>query len=170
MKKIIYNVLSRDVKIDTSHLWIVGLGIVICLGFFVNCAVAPFTSVCQPIDWEQLILAVSIVGGLGSARQVVLMRFKYLQNLQPLSEKEKATAEDILKERLWVPCIGWALVIGFAVNMLVIPFFHEVRLVEWSFLQTSIGIFLTISGAREVGIYSQQKGKHVQSQDKEPEE
>lgn len=153
--KIVFDFLLRDVKIKTSHLWMVGLGIVICLGFFVNCAVAPFVELCNPIDNEQLILAASIVAGLGTARQMVLMKFKYLSDLQPLSAKEKATAEEILKERLWVPCVGWALVIGFAVNMLIIPFFHEVRLVDWSFLQSSIGIFLTISGAREIGIYSQ---------------
>ena len=134
----------------------IGLGTVICLGFFVNCAVAPFVPLCNPIDNEQLILAASIVAGLGTARQVVLLKFKYLQNLQPFSENEKATAEEILKERLWVPCVGWALVIGFAVNMLVIPFFHDFRPVDWRFLQSSIGIFLTISGAREIGIYSQQ--------------
>lgn len=165
--KIIYDFLLRDVKIKTSHLWIVGLGLVICFGFFVNCAIAPFISICNPIDTEQLILAASIVAGLGSARQVALVKFKYLQDLSLDDEKgndkekenedEKVSAEDILKECLWVPCIGWALVIGFAVNMLVIPFFHDFRLVEWSFLQSSIAIFLTISGAREIGIYSQQR-------------
>ncbi|MBQ9271404.1 MAG: hypothetical protein IJ218_03975 [Alphaproteobacteria bacterium] len=158
--KIIYDFLLRDVKIKTSHLWMVGLGLVICLGFFVNCAVAPFMSECNPIDNEQLILAASIVAGLGTARQVVLLKFKYLADLQPFTEKEKATAEEILKERLWVPCVGWALVIGFAVNMLVVPFFHDFRLVDWSFLQSSIGIFLTISGAREIGIYSQ-RSEHI---------
>jgi hypothetical protein len=155
MKKI-FNFLRSDVQIKTSHIWVIGLGIVIGLGFFINCAVAPFIEICNPIDYEQLILAASIVAGLGSARQVVLAKFKYLQDLPPLSEKEQATAEEILKERLWVPAIGWCLVIGFAVNMLVLPFFHEFRMIDWSFLQSSIGIFLTISGAREIGVYSQQ--------------
>ncbi len=155
MKKI-FNFLRSDVQIKTSHIWVIGLGIVIGLGFFINCAVAPFVEICNPIDYEQLILAASIVAGLGSARQVVLAKFKYLQDLPPLSEKEQATAEEILKERLWVPAIGWCLVIGFAVNMLVLPFFHEFRMIDWSFLQSSIGIFLTISGAREIGVYSQQ--------------
>ena len=155
MKKI-FNFLRSDVQIKTSHIWVIGLGIVIGLGFFINCAVAPFIEICNPIDYEQLILAASIVAGLGSARQVVLAKFKYLQDLPPMSEKEQATAEEILKERLWVPAIGWCLVIGFAVNMLVLPFFHEFRMIDWSFLQSSIGIFLTISGAREIGVYSQQ--------------
>ena len=164
----IINFLRSDVKIHTSHLWMIGLGLVICLGFFINCAVAPFVPVCDPIDSEQLILAASIVAGLGTARQVVLMKFGYLKDLQPFSENEKATAEEILKERLWVPCVGWALVIGFAVNMLIVPFFHSFRPVEWSFLQSSIGTFLTISGAREIGIYSQQN-HGAKTTDEQPE-
>lgn len=161
--KIIVDFLRSDVKINTSHLWMVGLGLVICLGFFVNCAIAPFVELCDPIDSEQLILAASIVAGLGTARQVVLMKFKYLSDLKPFSSSdEEKTTEEILKERLWVPAVGWCLVIGFAVNMLIIPFFHEFRPVEWSFLQSSIGIFLTISGAREYGIYSRQSKKRSQ--------
>jgi len=156
MKKV-FDFLRSDVRIKTSHIWVIGLGIVIGLGFFINCAIAPFVEICEPIDNSQLILAASIVAGLGSARQVVLAKFKYLENLGPLSASDKATAEEILKERLWVPAIGWCLVIGFAVNMLVLPFFHNFRAVDWSFLQSSIGIFLTISGAREIGVYSQSK-------------
>ena len=167
MRKLVV-LLQKDVKIKTSHLWMIGLGIVIGLGFFINCAIAPFVEICEPIDYDQLILAASIIAGLGTARQVVLMRFKYLENLSPLSDKEQATAEEILKERLWVPAIGWCLVIGFAVNMLVLPFFHEFRAVDWAFLQSSIGIFLTISGAREIGVYSQQSGKRAKVA--EPEE
>ena len=70
-------------------------------------------------------------------------------------------AEVILREKLWAPCVGWALVCGFAVNMLIVPFFSEsVREVEWSFLQSSIAIFLTISGTREAGIYKKVDEAH----------
>jgi hypothetical protein len=169
MKKV-FDFLKSDVKIKTSHIWVIALGIVIGLGFFVNCAIAPFVEFCNPIDCNQLILAASIVAGLGSARQVVLAKFKYLQDLPPLSDKEQATAEEILKERLWVPAIGWCLVIGFAVNMLVLPFFHDFRAVDWSFLQSSIGIFLTISGAREIGVYSQQNNERRAKMARKPEE
>ncbi len=175
MKKI-FDFLRSDVKIKTSHLWMIGLGIIIGLGFFINCAIAPFVESCNPVDYNELILAASIVAGLGTARQVVLMRFKYLEGLLPMSASDKATAEEVLKERLWVPAIGWCLVIGFAVNMLVLPFFHEVRPVDWSFLQSSIGIFLTISGAREIGVYSQQhnerraKVMRQRSEEEKPEE
>jgi len=160
MKKII-KIVKTDVKLQTSHLWMVGLGIVIALGFVLNCCVAPFYFPCVPIDEEQLILSASIIAGLGTARQFVLYKFKYLQNMkQPASQEsdetnnKKQVAEEILREKLWVPCIGWALVFGFVVNMLLMPFFSDyIRPVEWSFLQSSIAIFLTISGTREASIY-----------------
>lgn len=153
MKRVV-NFLQMDVKIKTSHLWMVALGVVIALGFAINCVVYPFYGGCNPVDPEQLILAASIVAGLGTARQLVLYRFKYLSGLQN-REPKKISPESILKERLWVPAIGWFLAFGFAVNMVIIPFFPQIREIDWSFLQSSIGIFLTISGAREIGLYSQ---------------
>ena len=165
MKRTIIRWMKTEVKLENSHLWIVGLGIVVALGFLVNCVVAPFYAPCVAIDSEQLILSASIIAGLGTARQYILYKFKYLQNLQPLetegentdksdANNPKKVAEVILREKLWAPCVGWALVCGFAVNMLIVPFFSEsVREVEWSFLQSSIAIFLTISGTREAGIY-----------------
>ena len=67
--------LRMDVKLKTSHLWVIGLGIVVALGFVVNCCVAPFYALCKPIEGEQLILSASIVAGLGTARQFVLYKF-----------------------------------------------------------------------------------------------
>ena len=171
MKKII-KIVKTDVKLQTSHLWMVGLGIVIALGFVVNCCVAPFYFPCVPIDSEQLILSASIIACLGTARQFVLYKFKYLQNLHPSETEDENTykldanntkkvAECILREKLWVPCVGWSLVFGFAVNMLIAPFFSEsVRMVEWSFLQSAIAIFLTISGTREASIYKKVDETH----------
>ena len=153
--------LRMDVKLKTSHLWVIGLGIVVALGFVVNCCVAPFYALCKPSEGEQLILSASIVAGLGTARQFVLYKFKYLENLQPPQDDTKKLAEDILRERLWVPCVGWALVCGFAVNMLIAPFFADsIRMVEWSFLQSSIAIFLGISGTREATIYKKVDETH----------
>ena len=162
MKEKLVKILQMDVKVRSSHLWMVYLGVVVGLGFLINCGIAPFVPECTPIDYEELILTASIIAGLGTARQLVLYKFKYLEDLSA-NTKAEATAEEILRERLWVPCVGWFLVIGFAVNMLVLPFFHEVRQVDWSFLQASIAIFLTISGAREVGIYAQQGQKSKNS-------
>ena len=160
MKISIVKMLRTDVKLQTSHLWIVALGAVIGLGFLINCVVAPFYLPCVPIDSSELILSASIIAGLGSARQVVLYKFKYLQDLQPTQDEDKNSAENVLKDNLWIPCCGWCLVLGFAVNMLVVPFFQDVRLIDWNFVQDSIAIFLTISGTREVGIYKQIDGTH----------
>lgn len=152
--------LRTDVKMQKSHLWIIGLGLVIGLGFFINCAVTPFYP-CNPVDYEQLILSASIIAGLGTARQVLLYKFKYLKDLKPPKDAHKVLAEDILREKLWVPFVGWCLVIGFAINMLLLPFFTgKIRPIEWEFLQVSIAIFLTISGTREVGIYRQIDESH----------
>ena len=173
MKRTIIRWMKTDVKLESSHLWIVGLGIVVALGFVVNCVVAPFYASCVAIDSEQLILSASIVAGLGTARQFILYRFKYLENLKPPQDSTKKLAEDILREKLWVPCVGWSLVFGFAVNMLIVPFFSEcVREVEWSFLQSSIAIFLTISGTREAGLYKKVDETHQErcmAQRSEPE-
>jgi len=153
--------LRKDVKMRTSHLWMVGLGIVVALGFLVNCGIAPFMPECNPIDQWELILAAGIVSGLGAFRQWALFRFKYFQdfelekNTEPANDLEDTPAgEKVLRDRLWVPCVGWFLVIGYAVNMLVIPFFHDFRPVSWSFLQCSVSLFLIISGGREYFIYS----------------
>lgn len=168
--KIVFDFLLKNVKIKTSHLWMIGLGTVICLGFLVNCAIAPFMPTCNPIDNDQLIWSALIIAGLASLRENVLMRFKYLQDLKPLTKKEKSSAEEILKERIWVPCVGWCLVIGYAINMVVLPFFHELRLVDWNFLHTSTSLFLLLSGAREAGIYWQQSEKRSSVNEKQQKE
>lgn len=165
--KTVTKLMRMDVKMQTSHLWIIGLGIVVALGFFINCVVAPFYWACIPIDEEQLILSASIIAGLGTARQLVVYRFKYLQGIltNPLSQDvqtdNKKMAEDVLREKIWVPCVGWALVLGFTVNILLLPFFSEyIRAIDWAFLQSSIGIFLTISGTREAGMYKKVEEAH----------
>ena len=158
MKKIV-SLLRKDVKLQTSHMWMIGLGLVIGFGFFINCAIAPFVEICTPIDSQELIWASLIISGLASLREIVLMRFKYLPDLKPLTKKQQETAEEILKERIWVPGVGWCLVIGYAVNMLIIPFFSDFRPVEWNFLHGATALFLLVSGARETGVYWQQNEK-----------
>lgn len=159
-------ILGKKVTLHNSHLWIVALGAVIALGFAVNCIVYPFYEGCTPIDNEQLILSASILAGLGTAREFMLRKFKYLKDIEKQKyasvlkdiEKQKYNsdmiAENILKEKIWVPAIGWFLTAGFMVNMLILPFFPSFRTVDWSFLQSAITIFLALSGAREYGYYS----------------
>lgn len=156
-----------EVNLKSSHFWMIALGIILALAFLVNCGIYPFYKGCTAIDTDELILVSSIFAGLGTARQIALFKFKYLATLHPSTDGETSDAEQILKERLWVPAIGWFLTIGFAVNMLVIPFCSSVRSVDWGFLESSLAIFLTLSGAREYGIYSQNKNKKARSSDKE---
>lgn len=164
--------LRKDVQMRTSHLWMVGLGIVIALGFLVNCGIAPFMPECNPIDQWELILAAGVVSGLGAFRQWALMRFKYFDDFSIATKSGESKdfentkdGEKVLRDRLWVPFIGWFLVVGYVVNMLIVPFFHDVRPVSWSFLQASISLFLLISGGREYLIYSHHSGsKEVETE------
>ena len=154
-------ILGVEVSIKASHFWMIALGIVIALGFLVNCGIFPFYKGCTAIDTGELILTASIFAGLGTARQIMLYKFKYLENLQPPLNSGSPDGEQIFKERLWVPAVGWCLAIAFAVNMLLIPFFSAIRPVDWGFLESSLAIFLTLSGAREYGIYAQNQNEAI---------
>ena len=154
MKKI----LRADVHVETSHLWIIYLGVVVALGFLIDCFVAPiWHDVCKVIDYNELITSAGIIAGLEAVRKYALTRFKYLNeltNVKPMGTPGKNSPEEILKEKLWVPCVGWFLVLGYAVNILLIPFIDGINEVDWNFLHASVCIFLTISGLREYGVYS----------------
>ena len=156
---------KKDVHIKKSHLWMVGLGTVIGLGFFVNCVIEPFFhEYCRPVDWEQLVLSAVLLAGLGTVRKVVLARFKYLNQDFALTKERQQTIEQMLKEKIWVPCIGWFLVAGFAINFLVAPFYDGIHLIDWEWLQTSIALFLSLSGAREFNVYSQNEKQALMEQ------
>ena len=78
---------------------------------------------------------------------------------------KKNTPEDILKEKLWVPCVGWFLVLGYAVNIILIPFFGGIEEVDWGFLHYSVSMFLVVSGLREYSIYSKTEGHIISNVD-----
>lgn len=138
-------------RIKKSRLWIPALGIVIALGFFHNCVIAPHV-ICKTIDWTNLILAFSIVIGLGGARDVVLRKFNYL------GEVKTSVKKNTLSNKVWIPFIGWCLVLGFANNFLLVPYTNLPE-VEWSGLMAALSIMLTVSGARDYGIYAQERKK-----------
>ncbi|MBO6282214.1 MAG: hypothetical protein J6N49_06785 [Alphaproteobacteria bacterium] len=152
--------LRADVHVETSHLWIIYLGVVVALGFLVDCVIAPiWHEYCRVIDYSELITSAGIIAGLEAVRKYALTNFKYLKNLTDVKPAEgttpkKNSPEEILKEKLWVPCVGWFLVLGYAVNILLIPFIDGINEVDWNFLHASVSIFLTISGLREYGVYS----------------
>lgn len=158
------------VTLKISHLWIIALGAIIALGFAVNCIVYPFYEGCTPIDKDQLILAASILAGLGTARELLLRKYEYLKDMDKKNaeKSDNMLAENILKEKIWIPAIGWFLTFGYGINMLVIPFFSQFNLVEWSFLQTATSIFLTLSGAREYGYYSHKENHQKEASQNQP--
>jgi len=154
-------------RIKKSRLWIPALGVVIAYGFFHNCVVAPHVA-CKVVDWTNLILAFSIVIGLGGARDVVLRKYKYL------GEVKTAVKKSTLSNKIWIPFIGWCLVAGFANNFVLVPY-TSLPEVEWSGLMAALSIMLTVSGARDYGIYTQERKSSSESstsvsEDQSPEE
>lgn len=132
-------------------MWIPATGVVLAYGFFHNCVVAPHID-CQIIDWNNLILAFAVVIGIGGARDVVLKKFAYLgEVVDPDSTK------GLLRNKMWIPFIGWCLVGGFFNNICLCPYLDGVKTVEWSGLMAALSILLTISGARDYGIYSRRR-------------
>ena len=141
------------IKVKKSRMWIPALGVVIAYGFFHNCAIAPYFN-CRVIDWSQLILTFSVVIGLGGARDIVLQRFRYLGPVQKAIDVTVGNKE--LSNRFWIPAIGWILVLGYSNNFIVSPYF-DIHPVDWEGLLASLSILLTVSGARDYGIYATER-------------
>lgn len=141
------------IKVKKSRMWIPALGVVIAYGFFHNCAIAPYFN-CRVIDWSQLILTFSVVIGLGGARDIVLQRFRYLGPVQKAIDVTAGNKE--LSNRFWIPAIGWILVMGYSNNFIVSPYF-DIHPVDWEGLLASLSILLTVSGARDYGIYATER-------------
>lgn len=138
------------ISIKKSRMWIPALGMVVGYGFLHNCAIAPLTG-CPTVDWTNLILTFSILIGLGGARDIVLRKFSYLG--QVVEEAPK----DLLRNKIWIPFVGWCLVLGFFTNIVLVPHVSAIGTVEWSGLLSALSILLTISGVRDYGIYSQDR-------------
>lgn len=139
-------------KIKKSRMWIPALGCVTAYGFFHNCIIAPYVE-SHIIDWTNLILTLCIIIGIGGARDVVLRRFQYLGTITPDAMQR---TKGLITNKIWIPIIGWCLVGGFANNFIVYPYVGH-NLVDWSGLMSALSVMLTISGAREVGIYEQKR-------------
>lgn len=165
MKEKFERIMNTDVRVQTSHLWVIALGAVVALGFFIDCVIAPiFSEWCRKIDYEELLESAGIIIGLEATRKYALTRFKYLKDLTTVNVK-KNSPEEILKEKLWVPAVGWCLVCGYAVNILLIPFFEGIKEVDWFFLHAGVSIFLVVSGLREYGVYSKTEKQMIEDGD-----
>jgi hypothetical protein len=138
------------ISIKKSRTWIPALGMVVGYGFLHNCAIAPLTG-CRTVEWTNLILTLSILIGLGGARDIVLRKFSYIG--QVVEEAPKS----LLRNKIWIPFVGWCLVFGFANNMILVPHISAVGTVEWSGLLSTLSILLTVSGVRDYGIYAQDR-------------
>lgn len=148
-------------KIKKSRMWIPALGVVIAYGFFHNCAIAPYFN-CRSIDWTQLILTFCIVLGLGGARDVALQKFYYIGEVQKSIDASNSRS---LGNKIWIPAIGWCLVLGFSNNFIIASYFN-IGMIEWGGLLSALSILLTISGVRDYGIYASERkaGKQASTQ------
>ena len=142
------------IKIKKTRLWVPAAGAVLAFGFFNNCLILPSYSGGEEVSWLNLILALSIMLGLGGARDIVLRKFRYLGPV--LEESQKNQSKGFWHNKVWIPCIGWCIVGGLFNNCCINPFF-TIGEVEWSGLLTTLSILLTISGAREYGIYEKDR-------------
>lgn len=150
------------IKVKKSRMWIPALGVVIAYGFFNNCAIAPYFN-CKVIDWSQLIMTLAIMLGLGGARDIVLQRFRYLGPVQKAIDV--AANGKVLSNKFWIPAIGWILVMGYSNNFVVYPYF-DINPVDWEGLLASLSILLTVSGARDYGIYASERKADEKSEAK----
>lgn len=145
-------------KIKKSRMWIPALGVVIAYGFFHNCAIAPYFD-CRSIDWTQLILTFCIVLGLGGARDVALQKFYYIGEVQKSIDASNSRS---LGNKIWIPAIGWCLVLGFSNNFIIASYFN-IGMIEWGGLLSALSILLTISGVRDYGIYASERKAEKQA-------
>lgn len=139
-------------------MWIPALGVVIAYGFFHNCAIAPYFD-CRAIDWTQLILTFCIVLGLGGARDVALQKFYYIGEVQKSIDASNSRS---LGNKIWIPAIGWCLVLGFSNNFIIASYFN-IGMIEWGGLLSALSILLTISGVRDYGIYASERKAEKQA-------
>jgi len=149
-----------------TRLWIPAAGIVLAFGFFNNCVLLPWLEKEEIIDWTNLIFTLTIMLGLGGARDVALRRFKYLGPI--LEENKKTQSKGFWTSKVWIPMIGWCLVGGLFNNCVLHPFLH-VGEVEWGGLLSALSILLTISGVREYGIYEKDRQVYEQNNNSIPE-
>ena len=142
------------VNVKKSRMWIPAAGFVLALGFMNNCVILPYLEGGETISWFNLITTMSLLLGIGGVRDFVLRKFNYLAPVLDANKKLQETGP--MTNKVWIPCIGWFLVAGLFNNCCVYPFF-KIGLIEWEGLWAALGLLLGISGARDWGIYAEDR-------------
>jgi hypothetical protein len=140
------------IRIKKSRMWIPALGAVIAAGFLCNCAVYPWIE-SKVVPWEYLIISFAIMVGWGGLRDVLLRKFIHLG---PILESSSA-AKGFLSNKIWIPAIGWFLVLGYVNNCVLYIYGITSYEIDWWGLIVSLAVMFTASGARDYGIYQQEK-------------
>lgn len=140
-----------SLKIKKSRLWIPALGVVIAIGFFNNCAIYPWID-SKVVPWDNLIITFALMVGWSGTRDILLR--KYL-HLGPILDNAKP-AKGILTNKVWIPAIGWCLVLGYINNCILYTYAVTPKEVDWIWLMITLTVMLTASGYRDVGIYKQE--------------
>ena len=128
-------------KIKFKRLWISVIGWILVGGFVNNLFVAPFTEI-SLVEWNGLITSLGILLGISGTRDYFLKN-----SLDKLPENRSGKGW----QRMWIPCVGWALAGGFFINCIIAPYL-DLRVNDWSQLITALTVILGISGARDVGL------------------
>ncbi|MBR1904712.1 MAG: hypothetical protein IJ824_06025 [Alphaproteobacteria bacterium] len=124
----------------------------IAAGFLNNCAIYPWVE-SKEVPWTYLIISFGIMVGWGGFRDVILRKFIHLG---PILENATA-AKGKLSNKVWIPAIGWFLVLGYINNCILYIYDITPREIDWLGLIATLAVMFTASGARDYGIYHQEK-------------
>lgn len=103
-RKKIINIYTYEKKIKFKRLWISVIGWILVGGFVNNLFVAPFTEI-SLVEWNGLITSLGILLGISGTRDYFLKN-----SLDKLPENRSGKGW----QRMWIPCVGWALAGGFS--------------------------------------------------------
>ena len=140
-----------DILIRHKRSWIPAGGWVLFGGFFVNCVIFPFASF-EEIEWEWLSSAFGLMLVISGGRDWLL------DKQSPTSYKEvevdgKISRVATVGKRYWISAIGWCLVFGLLVDLVISPF-AKVNIVSFWYLVGTFAGMMGISWGRDIALKS----------------
>lgn len=141
-----------NVKVKRSRMWIPALGAVVAIGFLHNCALYPWLE-SKVVPWDNLIITFAVMVGWSGTRDILLRKYLYIG---PVLDAVKPVKK-VLTNKVWIPTIGWALVMGYINNCIFFTYNLTSKEVDWTWLMITLTVMLTASGYRDVGIYRQEE-------------